>query len=245
MSKFLFIASAMASVVALDPPAMPGKYQLTLSWTRTVKGQPVYKYAHQRWYDLPNQLYRDDTLDADNLKTATDSTVEKPDIDHQLYDMDFLRKVCTNRVFVSRIDGFIQSYNNETCVLETLTHMGTPVKAMKCTKQLVAYTISDWYAHGDKNLKDGTPLQQYNSYDESNGFSVTTISDYTPTFPVSVFDLTPECAALKPATPAPTPKPTNVPHWMRDWSKTACSCIHVNYTAGYMTEADCMKAECK
>jgi hypothetical protein len=242
-TKFCLGLAAAAASATLMPPTMPDDYYVRLTWSENVANN-TYQFAHLRWYDLTNQQYRDDTVNPADYSAVYDTTLEKPASNQQLWDMDYQRGTCTTRKFVAHIDGYVQTWNNMTCALTTLQHGGAAVKSIKCTKTFVGpYDISVWWGQGDKNVADGTPLQQYNSNDEKNGFSVVTLSDYNTSI-AGAFTVPPKCAGLVPPAPTPPAPTPDAPHWMRDWSKTACSCIHVAYVAGYMTEGDCLAKEC-
>ena len=123
------------------------------------------------------------------------------------------------------------------------------VKAKKYSKKFTGYSIAVWLADGNEKVKDGTPLQTYNSYNEEQKVQVKgliRITGYTTKFDADeTFALPDSCKT--PLTPAPTPKPpkpADSKHWIRDWTSSTCKCMKVAYIGTYESDSDCMSVEC-
>jgi hypothetical protein len=236
-------AMCFATFTSANPPPMPNAYSMTLSWTDLRTPVPT-KYEHNRWYDLTNQLYRDDTIQNGD---ATEVIIERPSLDQRKYDWDKVRGLCTNSTFQAKIDGFVPVFEGMTEISE----MVDGIKATKYTKNLLQYNVSVWFSKGDPKVADNTPLQVYNSYDaetKTHQYGLTKITKFNPTVDPAIFKLSEQCStgAVTPApTPVvPTPSPKDQPHWLRDWSKSTCACKEVTWVGDFQTEAECMKVEC-
>merc|ERR1711924_22642 len=195
---------------------------MNLSWTDVRDPSQPKAFKHNRWYDLQNQIYRDDTLEGDEV---TEVIVERPAQDQRKYDWDKVRHLCTNSTFTSKIEGFILSYPDMEEDVDTVDG----VKSSKYTKNLLQYNVSVWFSKGDSKVADGVPLQVYNSYDETQKThkdGLTKISNFKGKVDSDDFKLSEQCAtgSVTPApTPVvPTPAPGDRPHLIRDWSKTDC-----------------------
>jgi len=234
----------LAAFASAGEPPMPGTYQMTLSWIDVRNPSKPQTFEHNRWYDLENQLYRDDTIQGTEV---TETIVERPGQDKRKYDWDKVRGLCTNSTFQSRIEGFVPVYPGMDVAADTVQG----VKATKYTKNLLQYNVSVWFSKGDSKVADGIPLQVYNSYDaeqKTHAQGITKITNFKAKVEKDDFKLSDKCeiGAVTPApTPVvPTPSPADQPHWLRDWSRTDCGCKKVSWTGDFKTEDLCMKTEC-
>lgn len=243
----MFTKIMIACILALasaQPPTMPEQYGLTLVWSQVIPSGTVH-FKHDRWYDLTGQQYRDDTYSTTSgLKT--DELLEFPkQASGKRYDQNIVTGVCTEQPDQSEINGFVLTFADMTGEAVTLNG----IKAMKWSKKFPGYNVAVWFAKGDSKVKDDTPLQTYNSYQEEQKVvvgGITRISGYSTKIDTkSVFALPDSCKT--PVTPAPTPKPpkpADNKHWNRDWTSSECKCMEVKYIGTYATEADCMATEC-
>lgn len=181
----------LAALASAGEPPMPATYYMTLSWTSLlVPGKPQ-DFEHNRWYDLENQLYRDDTIQGNEV---TETIVERPAQDKRKYDWDKVRGLCTNSTFESRIEGFVPVYPGMTEEADTVNG----IKSTKYTKNLLQYNVSVWFSKGDSKVKDGIPLQVYNSYDEqrkTHKGGITSITKFEPKVTADDFKLSDKCEA--------------------------------------------------
>ena len=207
-TSLLFIASCGTATAALRGgsqatatamPTVPTTYGVTLTWSQELP-TGVAHFKHQRWYDLKAQKYRDDTFSTSS-GDKVDEVLQLPG-EKKRYDDNTETGVCSVQQDESHIDGFIKTYPDMKVEDDTVKG----VKAKKYSKDFTGYTVAVWFADGDEKVKDGTPLQTYNSYNEQQGVMVkglTTISDYVTSFDADkTFALPDSCKT--PITPAPT-----------------------------------------
>ena len=242
MPSLSSIATLALFGAAAAQPAMPGSYQLSLNWQQATADGKTYDFMHNRWYDITNQLYRDDTVLAGSV---TEKIIQRPTLDFCQYDYDIVRNICKNTTNAASIDGFVLFYGGMTSESDIVDG----VQATKWSKALYQYNISIWVASGDSTVADGTPIQVYNSYDEQTGTHVgglTHITSYNTTLDKDAFVLDAICEHPQVPTPAPapTPSPVDAPHYLRNWASKTCDCMKVSYTGLYQNYEDCMSVEC-
>jgi hypothetical protein len=112
-----------AADATVSVPNMPSQYQMDITWSMKAGGK-VYDYLHHRFYDVGNQLYRDD----EHRGSSVMSTVIENPGDGHAYSYDFQRDACEMWNFTAKINGF-------PLVYPTLVHAGVQVvDGVKCDK---------------------------------------------------------------------------------------------------------------
>ena len=160
--KLLLCSALVLGLAAAQPPKIPPRHTMTIKWS----GQG-FDYEHNRGYDIDNQLYRDQSI---STRAPTPGQVmlqvlERPQLDQKAWQSDLQRMVCTNWTFTSRINGFVNNFQN-------MVHEGVEVKdAVACDKWTAhfdsppnPYNYSAWF-----DQKTGYPVAVYNSDDEAQG----------------------------------------------------------------------------
>ena len=143
------------------PPKIPNKVQYKISWTSEIQGR-TYQYAHFQYYDIDNQMHRDNQLE--NSCNIVATTLELPDSAHEAFHYDDKTLDCETYPFTARINQFIQVYPDmvyeKTETVDGLLCNKWTKKFPISKNQTEPYEVAVWFT------TDGlTPVRTFSSID--------------------------------------------------------------------------------
>ena len=197
------------------PPSMPDSYKVMQQWTTNSTTAAVVRYKLHSFFDIKNQMQRDDSYDVYNYASVSSRTVVR---DKFKYVNDMKRKTCTNASYYNTVYGVVNFANYGTMVAtpDVVASVITPADAhhesvisrfVRATAFWVnqgTYNVTIWVAAGDAVEKDGTILQKRTT-DPKSGVKdgLTYFSQYQGTVQESEFLIDDICRHPALAPPPP------------------------------------------